>query len=425
MCFEGAHVIEASISAVPGLIVSFVILAVLVAVPTALVAKARKKPWPLRTALAACLAGIFAVTLLPGDAGLESWQCDTGMPTHVFTSASSLLNIALFAPGAVLAVLLFRRPVTVAAAFGALSGAVELAQSVGHLGRSCSVTDLAANATGAVLGSAAGAVWLYRRRQSPAEPVRDLVWGVSLAAVAVLAVGGVFQSRIDSVDVVAMDDRMRDLAESAAQADEWIATAAKGVFGSGTEMRGTATKKDGSRLKITAETNRGTISGTWPQKTLESARSSNARGDEGSLSEKEVAAAAERFARTWFPRNVAGSDRRIRSIGDGPTRAYTVVYRRYTDKVMMPVRLDLTITTTGRVIGFSARTVDDPALPRVTIDEAKAKTLAEDATGLPAYSTSLLAQQVKGEWRPVWWVGSGKQDIAIDAATGERIAGEG
>jgi uncharacterized membrane protein len=115
VCFEGSNVIEASISAVPGLIVSFLILAVLVAVPTALVAKARKKPWHLRTALACYLAGIVAVTLLPGDAGLESWQCDTGMPTDLFTSASSLLNIALFAPGAFLAVLLFRRPVTVAA----------------------------------------------------------------------------------------------------------------------------------------------------------------------------------------------------------------------------------------------------------------------------------------------------------------------
>ncbi|MEU1180415.1 VanZ family protein [Streptomyces sp. NPDC005820] len=296
---------------------------------------------------------MVAVTLLPGDAGMGPWQCDTGTPTHLFTSASSLLNIALFAPGAFLAVLLFSRPVTVAAAFGALSGVVELAQSAGHLGRSCSVTDLAANASGAVLGGVAGAVWLYRRRQAPAKPVRDLVWGGSLAVVGVLAVGGVFQLRIDSVDVVAMDDQRRDLAESAVQADEWIATAAEGVFGSDTEVRGTATEKDGSRLKITAETNRGTISGTWPEKTLETAWSSNTRGDEGSLSEREVAAAAERFARRWFPQIVAGSDQRIRSVGDGPTMVYTVVYRRYADRAMTPMRLDLTVTTTGRIIGFT------------------------------------------------------------------------
>ncbi|MDQ0961781.1 hypothetical protein QFZ66_005659 [Streptomyces sp. B4I13] len=190
-------------------------------------------------------------------------------------------------------------------------------------------------------------------------------------------------------------------------------------------MRETETRKDGNRLQITATTNRGTISGTWPAKTLESAWSSNTRGDEGSLSKNEVAAAAARFAHKWFPRNVTKSDQRVRSIGDGPTMAYTVVYRRYADKVMMPMRLDLTITTTGRVIGFTARTVDDPVLPRVTVDEAKAKVLAKAATGLPSEAALLLAQQVKGEWRPVWLVGSGKQDIAIDAATGERIAGKG
>lgn len=422
--FEGCNMIEASIAAVPGLIVYFLILAALIAAPTVLVAKARNKPWPLRTALAVYLAGILAVTLLPGDAGLQSWQCDTGAPTHLFTSASSLLNIALFVPGALLAVLLFKRPVTVAAAFGALSGTVEIAQSAGHLGRSCSVTDLTANATGALLGSLAGAVWIYWRRQSPAKPLRDFAWGTSLGALAVLAIGGVFESRIDRVDIVAMDDQKRALAESAVQADEWITAAARGVFGSDTQVRETETNKDGNRLQITATTDHGTISGTWPAKTLESAWSSNTRGDAGSLNKNEVTAAAAQFAHKWFPQNVAGSDQRVRSIGDGPTMAYTVVYRRYTDKVMMPMRLDLTITTTGRVIGFSAKTVNDPVLPPVTVDKAKAKALAKAATGLPSESALLLAQQVKGEWRPVWLVGSGKQDIAIDAATGERIAGK-
>ncbi|WP_167467466.1 hypothetical protein [Streptomyces rishiriensis] len=184
------------------------------------------------------------------------------------------------------------------------------------------------------------------------------------------------------------------------------------------------TNKDGNRLQITATTDHGTISGTWPAKTLESAWSSDTRGDAGSLNKNEVTAAAAQFAHKWFPQNVAGSDPRVRSIGDGPTMAYTVVYRRYAEKVMMPMRLDLTVTTTGRVIGFAARTVDDPVLPRVTVDKAKAQALAKAATGLPSESALLLAQQVKGEWRPVWLVGSGKQDIAIDAATGERIAGK-
>jgi hypothetical protein len=415
-------VIEASISAVPGLIAFFVILAALSAVPTVLVAKARNKPWPLRTALAIYLAGIVAVTLLPGHAGLESGQCDTGLPAHLFTSASSLLNIALFAPGAFLAVLLFRRPVTVLASFACLSAGIEIVQSVMSLGRSCSITDIAANATGSVLGALAGAVWLYQRGPLPHRPMRDVLWGLSLAGVGIAAVAGIFDSRIDSVDIVAMDDQRQALAESAAQADQWITTAAKGIYGSDTQVRGSATQKVGTNLKITAETNRGSISGWWPQQDLTNAWSSNTRGDEGTLSKEQVAGAADKFARTWFPKNVAGSRQKIHSIGDGATRAYTVVYRRYTNGVMMPMRLDLTITTKARVIGFTARTVEDPALPPVIIDKARAKNVAGRVTGLPTETAVLLAQQVNGEWRPVWLVGSGTKGIAIDAATGEHIA---
>ncbi|MFF1309193.1 VanZ family protein [Streptomyces sp. NPDC058307] len=414
--------IEASIKAVPGLIVIFLILAALVGAPTALIAKARNKPWPLGTALATYVVGIVSVTLLPGDAGLEAGQCDTGVPEHLFTSTSSLLNIALFAPGAFLAVLLFKRPVTVAAAFGCLSGAVELIQSVANLGRSCSVTDFAANTTGAVVGSLAGALWLRQRQQPRSKPVRDLLWGTSLALVGTIAVGGVFHSRIDSVDVVAMDDQKKNLAESAVQADEWINTAAKGIYGSDTQVRETATERRGSRLKITAQTNRGSIAGWWPEKELESAWSSNNRGDEGTFSKQQVATVTDKFARKWFPKNVAGSKQLIRSIGDGPTRAYVVSYRRHADGVLLPMRLDLTVTTTGRVIGFTAKAVKDPHLPSVTIDEAEARRIAAQATGLPTESTLLLAQQIKGKWRPLWLVGSGKRDVAIDAATGELLS---
>ncbi len=371
------------------------------------------------------MAGIAAVTLLPGDAGLRAGQCDTGMPTHLFTSESSLLNIALFAPGALLAVLLFRRPVTAAAGFGCLSGTIEVVQSFTDLGRSCSVTDLVANVTGAALGSLAGALWLYRQRQPLRRPMRDVVWGVSVAAVSAVAVAAVFHYRIDSVDVVAMDDQKRDIVNTAEQADEWITEAAKGIYGSDTQVSGTAVETVDGRVMITAETSRGSISGLWPEKDLVKAWSSNTRGDEGSFGEEQVADAADTFARKWFPDNVAESKQQIRSIGDGATRAYIVNYRRYADDVMMPMRLDITITTTGRVIGFTARSIDDPNLPPVVVSEGEARKLAEKQTGLSSDSTLLLAQLVEGRWRPVWLVGSGDEDVVIDAATGEVVADAG
>ncbi|MFD8615593.1 hypothetical protein ACFV09_43095, partial [Streptomyces sp. NPDC059631] len=120
--------IEASISAVPGLVAAFLVFGALFALPTVFLLKARSKPWRLPTALAVYVAGILSVTTLPGSAGLEAAQCDMGAPIHLFTDESALLNVALFAPGAFLAVLALRRPVTVAAAFVCLSGAVELIQ---------------------------------------------------------------------------------------------------------------------------------------------------------------------------------------------------------------------------------------------------------------------------------------------------------
>lgn len=413
--------IEASISAVSGLIISFLVIAALVAVPTALVAKARSKPVFLRTVLAVHLAGVVAVTLLPGNAGLESGQCDTGLPTHLLTSSSALLNIALFAPGAMVAVLIFRRPVTVAAAFACLSGGVEVLQAMAPLGRSCSATDLAANVTGAALGTIAGIVLVRLQRKTYRRPAQDVILGAVIAGVGAVALAGFFHFRIESVDVVAADDRTHKLAEETSGADVWIAAAAEGFFGSDTQVKQTSIKNYGKRVRVTAETNRGTVSGWWPEKSLERAWSSNNRGDEGKLAKDQVAAAADKFARKWFPESVSGSRQVIRSIGEGPTKAYWVVYRRYSHGVMMPMRLDVTITTAGRVIGFVARTVEDPKLPSVTVDVREARKLAEKKTGLPSDSTSLLAQKVAGQWRPVWLVGSGEKDVAIDAATGAYI----
>ncbi|QGZ52533.1 hypothetical protein GPZ77_33250 [Streptomyces sp. QHH-9511] len=174
--------IEASVSALPGLIIAFLIISVLFAGPTILTAKIREKPVAVRASLAIYLAGIVAVTLMPGNAGLSPGQCDIGTPLHLLTSASSLLNIALFLPGSALAVLVFRQPFTVAAAFVFLSGAVELVQSAAaHLGRSCSVTDLAANMAGAAAGAVMGSLYLRWRQRPILRPGRDLFRGATVA----------------------------------------------------------------------------------------------------------------------------------------------------------------------------------------------------------------------------------------------------
>ena len=269
---------------------------------------------------------------------------------------------------------MFRRPVTVAVAGAALSAAVELTQSAVPLGRSCSVTDLAANATGAVAGSLAGALWLWLRHTPPRRPLRDLLGGVTLAAAGAMAVAAVFDSRVTGVNIVALDEQKRDLVESSVQAGEWLTAVAEGIYGSGTEVTGSATEESGGRLKITVDTNRGSVSGWWPDKELLSASSSNRRGGAGSLSHKQVADAADEFARRWVPQYAAGRERTIRSVGDGPARTYRVTYRSRPEAGPTPVRLALTVDITAgdgtrdgadaRVTGFSVGGAEDPAASR-------------------------------------------------------------
>ncbi|EKX66857.1 VanZ family protein [Streptomyces ipomoeae] len=415
--------IEASISAVPGLVVTFLVLGTLFGFLTAFLAKSRNRPWQFPTALAIYVAGILSVTLLPGDAGLEAAQCDAGAPVHLFTDTSSLLNIALFAPGAFLAVLALRRPVTVAAAFVCLSGTVELIQATGYLGRSCSLTDVTANATGSVLGACAGAIWCYSRRMPTHRAMRDALWGFGLLLVGATAFAAFFHARIESVDIVALDDSIKARVNAADEADAWLAKAATATFGEGTEIESSTVEKVGTRTKVTAVTNRGEIVGWWPDKQLETAWATNNKGDDGRASKQSATAAADRFAQTWFPDSVKGSERNVRTLGEGTGRAYLVSYRRYNkDDVLMPMRLDITITTKKRIIGFTARTLPDPQLTSVTVDEGKARELAHEASGKATQSTLLLAQQVDGVWRPVWLVGAGNKDVAIDAATGQRIS---
>lgn len=74
--------------------------------------------------------------------------------------------------------------------------------------------------------------------------------------------------------------------------------------------------------------------------------------------------------------------------------------------------------TTGRVIGFTASSINDPDLPPVVVSEGEARRAAEKQTRLSSDSTLFLAQLVEGEWRPGWLVGSGDKDVVIDAAPG-------
>jgi hypothetical protein len=148
--------------------ITFVLLAVLAAVAhRPLAERTGWARWP-SLGLLLSLALVLTLTLppapdmpigVPGVADVD--RCigslsDAGQLWHALISTTErgerVGNILMFVPATFFAVLATRRPALVAAGGVLFSGAIELAQSVMHLGRECVGYDWANNAIGAVLG---------------------------------------------------------------------------------------------------------------------------------------------------------------------------------------------------------------------------------------------------------------------------------
>ncbi|MEU6533835.1 VanZ family protein [Streptomyces sp. NPDC046928] len=417
--------IDASIEAIPGLLLTFGVLTLILALPVGLLARVRQKPVAVRVMCTVSVAGVCAVTLLPTDGGPvgRGAICDVSSPfPQVFLSSSALLNVALFVPAPFFGVLVFRRFLTVAVVAVLSSGCIELIQAEGAMGRACSTTDIVANATGALIGTAGGVVWLRWRGQEARWRKTDAFWGVGLAVVGAMVLTGVFQTSVEPYLPLSERDDVKAQEHALEGSDAWITAAAKDVFGAKAPVREVVSEKRDARHLVTASTDSGDISGWWPEKKLVQAAYKDNRAEAGSLSMSQAEAVGTRFAERWFPEEIRGAVRKVRMSGTGETAVYMVSYRRYTAGVMMPMRLSIMVTSAGRIMNFSARAVEDPDLPKVVVTEDEAGRLAHQYSGRTTQGAVLLAQRVTGRgWRPVWMVGIETSDVFLDAVTGRRI----
>ncbi|MFB8757712.1 VanZ family protein [Streptomyces nigra] len=261
--------IEASIEAVPGLLLSFGVLALALALPVGLLARIRHKPVAVRVLCAVSIAGVCAVTLLPADGGpvAQGAACDVSSPfPQLFLSSSALLNVALFVPAPFFAVLVLRRPVTVAAVAVLCGACIELIQAEGAMGRACSSTDLVANATGALIGVAGGVI--RSRGQGPGWRKADVLWGGGLAVVGALVVTGVFRTSVEPYVPLSEREGVQAHAHALEGSDAWIAEAAAEVCGAKVRVREVVSEERGGRYLVTASTDLGDVVGWWPGKKL-------------------------------------------------------------------------------------------------------------------------------------------------------------
>ncbi|MBQ0829436.1 VanZ family protein [Streptomyces tagetis] len=421
--------IEASIGAVADLVPVFLVAAVLIAVPVVLLARAKKWPVVAATLWSLSLLGVLAVTLLPGgmgDAGMGV-VCYIGPSLRgVLSTTQGQLNVLLFVPVCFFGVCAFRRPTAVLAGGLLLTAGVEMLQALLSIGRSCSYSDLEANALGVVAGVLCGTAWLALRRHRPLFTWRDVWTGGRFLGVGGVVIGAIFWFGIPPVY------GGPEFVAATSEQDAWARSAAAEVYGEQAEVVRVRQQEaiHGFPGKVEIVTDKGNLTALWPQRKMESLFSVDYEDDEGSLSSGQSRSAAEEFAARWYPDETKGSEVTFEPVAKGKA-PYVLSYRRHVDGIMMPMRLDITVTSSGRIVGVATRLVADPKLPEPELDQAAAERRAEELTGLKAGSpVFLVAQEVDREWRPVWVVnmsGEGETEpggvvaVHLDAVSGQMV----
>ncbi|CAM5422017.1 hypothetical protein GCM10010329_00380 [Streptomyces spiroverticillatus] len=413
--------IEASVNALPGVTALFLVLAALLALPAALWARARDRSPYLAAATAVLFAGALAVTLAPGhNAAPAERVCATGTSLHgALQTVPGQLNAVIFALPCLLLVLATRRPLTSLGVVCLTVPGVELAQALLPLGRSCTFIDLTLNCLGAAAGWSAGALLLGLRERAGAFPRSEVVRGTAFTACGALAVLTLFQTAI--TPVAGLSDG-QDLTASQLR---WARATSTALFGPGTRInRIQQTPQLGDQpLRIAVYTDKGRTELDWDHQRIFSAESYDHQGTRGHWDDRRIRARAEEFAARWFPGQTRALRPRVERLGPvgGPT---LVTYRRYRHGVLMPMRLDFTLTGGGDLMALTTRFAPDPVLPAPRLSRTEAERRAARASGSTVIGSGfLLAEQVHEQWRPLWLVnvgtrGKAERAVRIDAVTG-------
>lgn len=314
------------------------------------------------------LAGVLTVTLMPGFRGAEaSGACDRGLPGTAFlASESAQLNVLLFVPLCFLAVLLFRRPVLVLAGTVLLTSGIELAQGHLPLGRACSYDDVKANALGGIIGLTLGCLCRYLlprdgRRRSPFTR-RDTLWGLGTVVASACAVATAFPATLTIEDYEATTYRSRSAFGNTDEMRQWFAGTVTQLLGAQANGSTAIHKPENSRQQwlLRADTDRGSVVATWPDRKLMELSTASHQPEAGApfpprpLPDAELRKSAERFARTWFPTETADAAARFEHPRNAPdTRLLS--YRHYDHGVMAPMRIDIVVSTTGRITRLTTK----------------------------------------------------------------------
>ncbi|WP_328884721.1 VanZ family protein [Streptomyces sp. NBC_00299] len=391
----------------------------------------------------ATLHGLWAASAT-GPATLTSWS-GSGVLTYecaintdlaaALTSTQGQLNIALFAPYGLFAALATRRPLFAAATGVLFTLTVETAQAtLPFISRLCDTDDLITNALGACAGAALGAVILRRIPDGASTPQTTVRRTAAVLTPAVALIGVVWLLAIDPV-------RTQPPSQVPTASTAQVTALNKAVtkaFASAYRPTNAfyVDNGDGTASVSASLPGGGFAELSWPDREKFTAHFTPSAYGEGVhayeipgishpiTTPDEARKIATAYAGQYAPWATPGSKVTVRPIDDKVDIGWIVEWRRWKNDILMPMRLDIAIEPSGRIIDLIARNVADPALPQPKISEAKAWEIFDKHHELkpgqgqrqqPIY----LAQRRDGQWRIHWLLsvrdGNALRSAVIDA----------
>ncbi|OKJ16045.1 VanZ family protein [Kitasatospora sp. CB01950] len=327
-----------------GLIPVFLVLALLIGAAAWSLARRRGLPrWPT-VLLGAALAGELTATLFPTGPGGGpdpscTWGADLSFTLH---ATQGQLNLLMYVPIGLLAVLAFGRPALVAVSVLALTGVTETVQGLlPWIGRACDSGDLAANALGGLLGVLLGCLarLAQRRRVRPAG--RELMAGGAVVAalgVPVLLVQSLVLEPTAATGASGATRAQRELANHDAEL----------LWGSGARVVAVQHEIGGpgvDRVVVTGERQSFTLD--WPSGQLVSLDGGflPVEPDPAPATEQQARDTADRFLAQWYPGHTTTAEPRYApNGGQGGRRRFTYTFDTGT--------FHLDVDRTDRVVEF-------------------------------------------------------------------------
>ncbi|OKJ52378.1 hypothetical protein AMK27_31770 [Streptomyces sp. CB02009] len=375
-----------------------------------------------------------------GGSGILTQRCTINPAViEAFTTTQGQLNVALFAPFGLLAVLATRRPLFSAALGVLFTATVETAQAtIPFISRLCDTDDLVTNTVGVLAGAGIGTIVCRRVNYGVPLP-QPVVRRATIAGTATsLLIAATWVVSIEPVRAVlptaspsASPEQVQALKAELRKAfgDTYAIDTADFL----NNIEGPST--------VSAPLPGGFAEMTWPDREKLTVHFTPTSQGEGTYAYKipgagqhvgtaeQAQQVATHFAQRYAPWALRDSKVRVWSADTSvQSSGWVVEWRRWQGKILMPMRLDILIEPSGRMTDLIARKVNDPKLPPIAVNEATAwKRFNYQHKLKPGQGKReepvLLAERRGDEWQVHWRLGANYADTlfsaTVNATTGD------